>query len=343
MTSKEPGLAVVTGALGQDGMMLCASLRSRKYPVIAVARPGTGHPERRRWLSDGLGCRIVDIDLRQPRQLGELVASAKPDTIFHLAAVHHSSIAVAPTPEYWRSMVAVNFGVLEELLNVVAANAIDASLVFASSSQIWTPHEVNQRVSEETPVNPSSFYGHTKVWSSDLLRHFRQHFGLRASIAVLFNHESPLRSPSFVTRKITMAAARAAGGDTEPLRLGNIGASVDWQAAADVINALMAMSEAATPDDYILASGIGRPVKDFLSVAYEHVGLDWRKLVVTDGDDPVPSLVGKADKAARALHWRPTWTFEQLVKTMVDADMASAAYQDGGERNRLFEGMLSPP
>ena len=204
---------------------------------------------------------------------------------------------------------------------------MDCSLVYASSSQIWTARQPEQCVDEATPVDPATFYGHTKVWASDLLRQYRRRHALKASIAILFNHESPWRSPAFVTRKITMAAARAARGDGTPLRLMNIGACADWQPASNVIDALILMADKPEAGDYILASGRCRSVKAFAAEAYKHVGLDWREYVIADHDKTEPSLAGSAERAVSHLGWRQDGDFERLVREMVDADVARLAGQ----------------
>ena len=174
---------------------------------------------------------------------------------------------------------------------------------------------------ETTPVEPATFYGHTKIWATDLLHQYRIRHGLRAMVAVLFNHESPWRSPSFVTRKITMAAARAACGEQAKLRLRNLGSRVDWQAATDVVEGFLLMAKSDMPEDYVLASGCSRSVRDFVEAAYRHVGLDWQNFVSAEHDEPGPSLVGAPDKAVRQLGWRPRLTFDDLIRSMVEADL----------------------
>src|SRR5262249_35058150 len=159
------------------------------------------------------------------------VAAVRPAHVFHLAAVHHASDSPAETPDEWHAMTAVNLLATEAIARTCVTEKIDCSFVYASSSQVWTARRPEQRVDATTTVEPASSYGHTKVGASDLLRQYRNRYGLRVMIAVLFNHESPWRASSFVSRKIAMAAARAAGGERETLRLANIGARVDWQAA----------------------------------------------------------------------------------------------------------------
>lgn len=307
------GPALVTGALGQDGFILSRALRSRGVEVVGVARPGGS--ERRRIL-EGLGCRIAEIDLRDPAPLAALVADIRPGSIFHLAAAHHA----AGAPEdaaVWRAMTAVNQHATEVL--AAAASGTACALVYASSSQIWTARDAEHVVDEASPRDPASFYGRTKIAAAEALAHFRTHGGLNASVAILFNHESPWRAPSFVTRKISMAAARAARGDRAPLDLMNIGARADWQAASDVIEALMLMAGAAAPGDYVLASGRAHAVRDFVAAAYDRAGVP--PVVAAARDQAGPVLVGNAAKARRELGWRPATGFVQIAEEMVDADI----------------------
>ena len=316
------GPALVTGALGQDGFILCRRLQSLGIDVTAVVRPGGGHGERRRALESGRGCRLVDLDLGDTKSLGALALAVKPAHIFHLGAAHHSADADVETTAAWAAMIAVNFAATEALARAAVATGQVVSLVYASSSQIWTARAPEQRVDESTPTDPATFYGHTKIWATDLLRQYRHRYGLKSSVAILFNHESPWRGENFVTRRISCAAAAE---KPAPLALMNIGARTDWQAAEDVIEALILMAAAEQPDDYVLASGRSHSVGEFAAAAYRHAGFDWRTHVRADRDQPGPCLVGVADKAKRQLGWRAKWTFEALAQAMVDADRARLA------------------
>jgi GDPmannose 4,6-dehydratase len=315
------GPTLVTGALGQDGLLLCRRLRALGAEVCGVVRPGGGRVDRRHILT-GVGCRLVDLDLGDTAALADLVAQVRPAHIFHLAAAHHASDSPPETPRVWQAMIAVNLLATEAIARTCVTEGIDCSLVYASSSQVWTAHRPEHCVDEMTPLEPASFYGQTKAWASDLLRRYRARHGLRAAIAVLFNHESPWRDPSFVSRRISMAAAQAATGKREILTLANIGARVDWQAAADVIEGLLLMAASEVPDDYVLASGQSHSVRDFLDAAFGHVGIDWKDLVAAKEDAPGPALVGVPGKAIAQLGWRPRRAFDQLVRGMVDADVA---------------------
>jgi len=315
------GPALVTGALGQDGFLLCRRLRELGVEAFGVVRPGGGRIDRRDILTD-TGCRLVDLDVADTAALADLVAQVRPAHIFHLAAVHHASDGPPETPQVWQAMIAVNVLAPEAIARTCVVEAIDCSLVYASSSQVWTPHRPEHRVDETTPIEPASFYGQTKAWATDLLRRYRARHGLRATIAVLFNHESPWRDAGFVSRKIAMAAAQAASGKREVLTLANIGARVDWQAAADVVEGLLLMAASEGSDDYVLASGQSHSVRNFLDVAFGQVGIGWEDLVRANEDSPAPALVGVPNKAFAQLGWRARCSFDQLVRGMVDADVA---------------------
>lgn len=315
------GPALVTGALGQDGFLLCRRLRELGTEVFGVVRTGAGRIDRRDILTDS-GCRLVDLDVADTAALADVAAQVRPSHLFHLAAVHHASDSPPETPQVWQSMIAVNVLATEAIARTCVTAGIDCSLVYASSSQVWTAHRPEHRVDETTPIEPASFYGQTKAWASDLLRRYRARHGLRATIAVLFNHESPWRDAGFVSRKITMAAAHAASGKRQILTLANLGARVDWQAAADVVEGLLLMAASEAPDDYVLASGQSHSVRDFLDAAFGHVGIDWEDLVTANEDRPGPALVGVPSKAFSQLGWRPRCAFDQLVRGMVDTDVA---------------------
>ncbi len=315
------GVSLVTGALGQDGFILCRRLRELGSHVVAVARPGSDRVTRCAELTN-LGCEVIHLDVGDTAAITDLARRACPKHIFHLAAAHHSSDSGVETPEIWQSMMAINVAATEALARAAIRSGNDCTLLYASSSQIWTAREFEHRVDESTPFEPSTFYGHTKVWATDLLHQYRNHHALRATIAILFNHESPWRSPDFISRKITMAAAQAARGDRAKLRVINLASRVDWQAATDVVDAFVLMAKSPIPDDYVLASGRCHSVRDFVETAYKHVGLEWQNLVTAEREEAGPALIGIPDKALRQLGWRPRKGFCDLVCGMVDADLA---------------------
>jgi GDPmannose 4,6-dehydratase len=308
--------ALITGAAGQDGQLLSARLLSQGYAVVGIVRPGTALPPGPPAL------RFVESDLREPGLFDRLLPVLRPDEIYHLAAFHRSAQeagAGSDVLRWHRQMVDTNFGACSALAMALLESALPARLVFAASSQMYTPGEAVSLIDEDSPRRPSTFYGHAKAWSTALLGQLRAEHGLHASTAILFNHESSLRRPSFVSRKITLAAAAAAAGRPHPLRLMNVGARVDWSAAEDVVAALQTMAGAATPQDCVVASGRLHSVRELLAAAFGHVGLDWREHTQFDRDSAEPALCGKP-RRLQALGWQPDLGFETWVGRMVDHD-----------------------
>ena len=182
---------------------------------------------------------------------------------------------------------------------------------------------------EETPFHPRSPYGVSKVFGHWMTVNYREAYGLHASSGILFNHESPRRGHEFVTRKITDAVARIAAGQQHELRLGNLDAQRDWGHAADYVEAMWLMLQQEQPDDYVICSGTTHSVRDFCELAFSEVGLDYRDYVVIDPEFFRPAevelLIGDAAKAARCLGWQPRYSFEELVRSMVEADVAAVS------------------
>ena len=332
---KGPGrrTALITGILGQDGTLLAERLLARGDRVVGVARPGAiararDDPDRslvaRR-------CEIHELDIGSP-ELASLVAAVEPGETYHLAAVHHSSEgASGETPAVLGAMTAVNFNMAETLARTLAERGLESRLLVAASSQIWTPARLEHVVDETVAPNPTTFYGKTKTWAMQCLDHFRERFGVHASCAILFNHESHLRAPAFVTRKVCLHAARVARGERSRLRLANIGARVDWTAAQDSVAAMQAIASHERPGDFVVASGRARSIRDLLDAAFAAIGVAWQPHVDCDIDRPLPCLVGDSAKAHRILGWRPTIAFSEMVARMVERDLRRLdAAPDGG-------------
>ncbi len=313
--------ALITGAAGQDGRLLTECLLVEGCRVVGIVRPGSagGLP------APNPALRLIEADLREPGLFERLLPELRPDEIYHLAAFHHSAqegseheIAASR-----RAMVDTNFGTCQALALTLLDSGLPARLVFASSSQMYTATDALTRIDEVSPRNPATFYGHVKSWSTELLALLRREHGLHAGTAILFNHESPLRRPQFVSRKISMAAAAAARGRPLPLQLMNIGARVDWSAAADVVEALRLMARADEPLDCVVASGEMHSVRELLATAFGHVGLDWQAFTHFERDAAEPALCGDPALLERRLGWRRRVSFDELVGQMVDHDLAA--------------------
>jgi GDPmannose 4,6-dehydratase len=315
--------ALITGVLGQDGSLLAELLLSRGYRVVGAVRPGSLLP------ADGPLTEVafVTLDLADPAAVRSLLEKWHPDELYHLAAFHHSSQdnSVSAASASKDAMLTTNFLSTKTLAFALVEMQSTCHLVFASSSQMFTALEMDHEISERSPRQPASFYGHAKSWSMDLLAFLRGESGLRASGAILFNHESPRRGRQFVSRKITCAAAQAVMGGSPKLDLDNIGSRVDWSSARDVVKALNMMGRSDKPRDYVVASGTLHSVRDLLQIAFNHVHLDWQRFTTYREDRATPALVGRARALEELLGWKREMCFEDIVTEMVDHDLTLAA------------------
>ncbi len=312
--------ALVTGITGQDGSYLAELLLAKGYRVVGVVRRSSTTPyERIAHLVDRI--ELLSADLLDQTSLVDAMAEVHPDEIYNLAA--QSFVATS-----WNQPVLTGeftgLGVtrmLEAMRRVVPkARFYQAS----SSEQFGMVQETPQR--ESTPFYPRSPYGVAKVYAHWITVNYRESFGLYAVSGILFNHESPRRGLEFVTRKVTDAVARIKLGQANELRLGNLDARRDWGFAGDYVDAMWRMLQQETPGDYVIGTGETWTVRQLCEEAFGYVGLDWRAHVVTDPRFARPAevelLVADPSKAKRALGWEPTVRFRQLVRMMVDADLA---------------------
>jgi GDPmannose 4,6-dehydratase len=315
---------MVTGATGQDGGYLVERLLDEGLTVHAVTHAeDSGSDEfRQRFPS----VELHPGDLGTGAGLAEALADAAPDEVYNLAGI--SSVAFSWEQPLLTAEVS-GVGVLR-LLDALARWADDSGrqprFVQASSAEMFgAPDQVPQN--EATPVRPVTPYGAAKAFGHHAVAVYRQS-GMHASSAILYNHESPRRPPTFVTRKITQAVAAIARGSDEPLVLGNLDARRDWGWAPDYVDAMVRIARAETPDDYVVATGESRTVAEFVEAAFAHVGIrDWQSYVRTDPSlvrpsDP-PELVGDSSRL-RLLGWKPTVSFAELVSRMVDVDLATS-------------------
>lgn len=318
MSTGHTPTALITGVAGQDGSYLSELLLERGWSVHGVSKPGT-HSES----ADPLVERH-DIDLTEPGAATALIRDTDPDYVFHLAGI--SSV--------WRSW---NDPVLTAAVNGISATALldacfthqEASgkrvmVVNASSAEIFAGSGVTLQ-SEGTRIAPTSPYGASKALSHNMVEVYRSR-GLEATNAILYNHESPRRPDTFVTRKITKAVAAISRGTSSTLELGNLASERDWGWAPDYVNAMLAMAEYGKGEDFVVATGKAHSVEDFVAAAFGAVGIEnWRDHVRTDSEMLRPAdsarMVGDASKARNLLGWAPTKDFDQIVKAMVEFDM----------------------
>ena len=312
--------ALITGITGQDGSYLAELLLGKGYRGVGVVRR-TSHDsyERIQHLVGKID--IMPADLLDQHSLQTVVKDAQPDEVYNLAAQSF-------VPASWSQPVLTGeftaLGVTR-LLDAVRLVKPDARFYQASSSEMFgRVLETPQR--ETTPFYPRSPYGVAKVYGHYITVNYRESYGMFAVSGILFNHESPRRGLEFVTRKISDYVARIKLGLVDKLPLGNLDAKRDWGFAGDYVDAMWRMLQQDKPDDYVVGSGLQHSVRDFCQVAFDHVGLDWKKHVTHDArfDRPaeVETLLADPSKARRELQWAPQVSFEQLVRMMVDADLA---------------------
>jgi GDPmannose 4,6-dehydratase len=311
-------VALITGITGQDGSYLAELLLAKGYIVHGIVRrSSTFGTQRIEHIFDRLNLHYGDVT--DGGAMARLVAEIEPDELYNLAAQSHVRVSF-DQPAY--TAEAVGLGALNVL---EAARVVPGCRVYqASSSEMYGQvAETPQR--ETTPFRPRSPYGVAKVYAHWITVNYRESYGMHASCGILFNHESPRRGETFVTRKITRAAARIASGIHETLYLGNLDARRDWGHAADYVEAMWLMLQQDEPDDYVIATGETHCVREFCERAFAHVGLDYRDHVEIDPRYYRPAevdlLQGDASKARRALGWVPRVTFGGLVAGMMDAEL----------------------
>jgi GDPmannose 4,6-dehydratase len=317
--------ALITGVTGQDGMYLSRLLLSKGYEVYGLVR-GQNNPKIpviNEWAPE---VKILTGDLLDQSSLLRALNSAKPDEVYNLGAI--SFVAYSWENAQLTSQV-TGLGVLNilEAIRLYAGDDIGKVRFYqASSSEMFgRVQEVPQK--ETTLLWPRSPYGVAKVFGHYMTINYRESYGMHASSGVLFNHESPLRGPEFVTRKISVAVARIALGLQDQLSLGNLDAKRDWGFAGDYVEAMWRMLQQDEADDYVISTGETYSVRQYLDIAFNHVGIaDWEKHVFQDPQFFRPAevdlLIGDSTKARETLGWKPAVSFEELVTMMVDADMA---------------------
>jgi GDPmannose 4,6-dehydratase len=315
--------ALITGITGQDGSYLADLLLAKGYKVTGmVRRSSTENFERIEHLRDRIT--IAQADLLDQLSLIELIEDVEPDEVYNLAAQSF-------VPTSWiQPTLTGEFTALGVTKMLEAIRLVNKKILFyqASSSEMFGKVlEVPQ--SEKTPFYPRSPYGVAKVYGHFITVNYRESYDMFAVSGILFNHESPRRGLEFVTRKISDAAARIKLGMASELRLGNLNAERDWGFAGDYVEAIWLMLQQKKPQDFVIATGETHSVREFAEIAFDHVGLNWKKFVTVDKKffrpAEVDQLVGNPSKAKRILGWKRKVDFKGLVCMMVDADLARLA------------------
>jgi GDPmannose 4,6-dehydratase len=321
--------AFITGITGQDGSYLAELLLAKGYEVHGLIRRTSTFNTGR------LSSLPSDLDATQPREtrfflhygdmsdagaLTRLIGLIEPDEVYNLAAQSHVRVSF-DSPEYTTDVTATG---TVRLLEAIRQAGVSCRFYQASSSEMFgKAREVPQ--TENTPFHPRSPYGCAKVHAHWITVNYRESYGLYACSGILFNHESPRRGETFVTRKITRAVAHILAGLQTKLYLGNLEAKRDWGYAKEYVEAMWLMLQQQQPDDYVIATGETHSIREFLDNAFGHAGLDWTKYVELDPRYHRPAevdlLVGDFSKARQRLRWEPKVKFADLVRLMVDADI----------------------
>jgi GDPmannose 4,6-dehydratase len=317
--------ALITGITGQDGSYLAELLLKRGYTVHGLLRRSSSFNTQR---LDGIyrdpheagvRLRLHHGDLSDSSSLINLVREIEPDEVYHLGAQSHVKVSFE-TPEYTANTTGLG---TVRLLEAVRAAGIKTRFYQASSSEMFGSAPAPQN--ELTAFHPRSPYGVAKVFGYWTTINYREAYGLFAANGILYNHESPRRGETFVSRKVTRAVARIRAGMQDALFLGNLEARRDWGYAPEFVEAMVMMLQHSVPDDFVIATGESHSVREFVERAFTRVGLDWEQFVKIDPryyrPSEVDDLCGDASKARRVLGWSPRTTFAQLVDLMVDADI----------------------
>jgi GDPmannose 4,6-dehydratase len=322
--------ALITGITGQDGSYLAELLLAKGYEVHGIIRRSSSfntsridhlyvdshNPEAKLFLHYG--------DLSDGSRLVTLLTQINPDEVYNLGAQSHVRVSF-DEPEYTADVTGT--GTIR-LLEAVRVAGINARYYQASSSELYGATPPPQ--SENTPFYPRSPYAAAKLYSYWITKNYREAYDMFAVNGILFNHESPRRGETFVTRKITRAVAAIQAGIQDELYLGNLESIRDWGYAAEYVEGMWRMLQADTPEDFVLATGVGYTIKDFLQASFEHVGLDWQKYVKFDPrylrPTEVDALVGDPTKAEEKLGWKAQLDALDLARLMVDADVEALGH-----------------
>ena len=314
--------AMVTGITGQDGSYLAELLLEKGYRVIGLKRrTSLINTDRIDDIFDDPNLKLEYYDLNDVGSLYRLIIEHSPDEFYNLAAQSHVRVSF-DIPENTVDGVAMGTLRILEALRTISPHT---RFYQASSSEMFGDNPEAPQ-SEETALQPASPYACAKVFAHNIVRNYRQGYGMHLSSGILFNHESPRRGETFVTRKITMAAARIKLGLQDKLYLGNLDAKRDWGYAKDYVEAMWLMLQQDEPDDYVIATGETHTVREFLQEVFDHAGLDVEKHVEIDErlfrPHEVPLLLGDANKAKEKLNWEPKTKFKELARLMYNQDLA---------------------
>jgi GDPmannose 4,6-dehydratase len=333
--------ALITGITGQDGSYLAEFLLSKNYEVHGIIRRSSTFstsridhiyidphdPKARLYLHYG--------DLSDIGQITELIYNIKPDEIYNLGAQSHVRVSF-DLPEYTGDITGLG---TVRLLEALRRSGIKAKFYQASSSEMFGSAPPPQN--EATPFKPRSPYAASKVYAYWMTVNYREAYGIFTANGILFNHESPRRGETFVTRKITRAIANIKAGKQKKLYLGNLEARRDWGYAPEYVKCMWLILQQKEPQDFVIGTGESHSVREFLEQAFDYAGMDWKEYVEIDQryfrPTEVENLIADSSKARRILKWQPLVKFEELVKIMVDADLENLGLKSPGEGKKILK------
>ncbi len=335
--------ALITGITGQDGSYLAELLLEKGYEVYGIIRrASTFNTDRIDHIyqdphQKNAKLRLIYGDLNDASSIQGILQDVRPDEIYNLAAQSHVRVSF-DIPEYTGDVTAI--GALRILEAMRKVGLKDTRFYQASSSEMFGKVQAVPQT-EDTPFYPRSPYAVAKLYAHWITKNYRESYDMFACSGILFNHESPRRGETFVTRKITRAVAHIKAGLQDKLYLGNLDAKRDWGYAKEYVEAMWLMLQQDKPDDYVIATNETHTIREFLDEAFGHVGLEWKKYVEIDPRYYRPAevdlLIGNPAKAKKKLGWKPKTTFKELVKLMVDADIAELQSKLNGEVKVTYE------
>lgn len=315
--------AFVTGMTGQDGPYLAKHLLEQGYQVYGlIKRYSNPNLDNIRWLGIENDIELITGDITDDGCMNHLIRSLRPDEVYNLAAQSFVGISW----ELNKLTTEINSMGPLNILNAIRLHSANTKFYQASTSEMYGNSD-GGRQNENTPFHPRSPYGVSKLYSHWITVNFRESYGLYACSGVLFNHESPLRGRDFVTRKVTDGVARIKLGLADSLTLGNLDARRDWGFAGDFVEAMHLILQQPEARDYVIATGEQHTIRELLDIAFKHAGLpNWTQYVKSDPRFKRPaelhSLCGDSTRARELLGWQPRTSFEQMIRDMVDADLA---------------------
>lgn len=323
-------IAFITGITGQDGCYLAKLLLENNYQVLGLVKSNSPEEmENPNYLGITNKIDFIQGDITDELSLHKIIKKIQPHQVYNLAAQSF----VASSWQEAKLTTEVNALGTLYLLNAIKNTSLKIKFYQASTSEMFGQSNKRGIQTEGTPFHPRSPYAISKLYAYWITNNFKESYGMHCSNGILFNHESPIRGKQFVTRKIAMGVAAIKLGFSQEIRLGNLDSRRDWGFAGDYVEAIYLMLQQKKPDNYIISTGQTHSVRDFLELAFAHVGIkNWQKYIVIDPTFKRPrellTLHGKSDKARRILGWKPQIKFKKLVEMMVDADLERLTKQN---------------